>query len=242
MVYHRRRGRRGRRVKRRRPTLARKRTVRYKKNFMRKNMSVVPQLGIADSVFVKLRYVDRITTSTSGLTVVTPVQFRGNGPYDPAVATGGASCDYYDAYSGLYSSYICYASKIRVTLMQQSSTVTSNIVWGVTAAPSSISYSSATYPTVQAYKYTRSKITGTSSNGNTVQTIKYYMPANVVFGVPKRRISDNNVYASAIDSFPNTQWYWTLWSQCQDETSNISSIADVKITYYIKFYAPSFSF
>lgn len=232
---------RRRRVYRRKRTLATKSRPRYKRRYLRKNVTIVPQVGVADSMFCKLKYSTRAGMGT-GSTAVTICQIRGNGPYDPEVAIGGSQPDFWNTYSPNYRTYLCFASKVKVTYMQQSATATNNVIWGVTPAPSNYDYSTAIWPELQEYRYTKSRITGTSNNSGTVQTIKYYMHASSVFGIPKKRISMNNQYAGPIDGLPGNQWYWTVWSQCQDETTAVSGIVNIRVTYYIKFYDPNITF
>lgn len=232
---------RRRRVYGRKRSLAAKSRPRYKRRYMRKNTAIIPQIGFADSTFVKLKYATRAGMGT-GTTFVTAFQIRGNGPYDPEVVTGGGTPSYWSTYSPLYQTYICYASKIKVTYMQQSGTATNNVVWGVTPAASSYDYSTSIWSALQEYRYSRSRITGTANNSNTVQTIKYFMHTSTVFGVPKKRIAMNNQYAGPIAGLPGNQWYWTVWSQNQDQTTAVSGIVDIRITYYIKFYDPKQNF
>lgn len=87
-----------------------------------------------DRLRVPLKYDQRIVITSTVGALVTQI-YRGNSCYDPDYTGGGQQPVGFDQWSAFYASYMCYASKITVTAMPVSASI-SNTTFQMVMYPS----------------------------------------------------------------------------------------------------------
>lgn len=232
--FVRRRRRYARPIKRK---VVRRRT--YRRRIRGSSLTKVRPIGVADGVYVKLRWSGRGSGGANGVALEN-IQYRGNGPYDPAVAAGGTSCSFWGQYATLYKRYICFGSKIEVTFMGQGTINTYNIISAVYPASASESITETDILQILERRRVKYRIHGTSGSGDTIKRIKHYAKTKTIVGCTNGAVRDNeDRYGSSVTTVPQQEWYWNVLMQNQDEANNTAVAYIVRITYYCKFYNPA---
>lgn len=187
---------------------------------------------VPKTMFRKLKY--RIRAYLQ-LAAVTPIQYfimRGNGPFDPEAATGGASCYDWPTIQNLYSNYICTASKISCRFG-----ATSNLSNYRIYLKPTMSTASPTITTLDNQRNVKVKMLGTIS-GKPFLSMKYYMTSKRMIG--RSPLTDES-QLSFTNGLPGNQWYWLVAAENMDiqatqATDRVS--IDLTMTYYCKFTQP----
>lgn len=226
-------GRKNYRSSKKRPTKKPLKVAVYKPRPQYARPTYVTPLGQSPATYIKLKFSDVYTHSSNGVNLQND-QFRGNGTFDPQVAVGGGSCPYYSTYSSLYSRYVTYGSKIKVTFSNASS---QNVICAVYPAIAGAVLGTSVNDIIEQVNC-KSKTIANSAAGGNIKTISMYRSAANLFGVPRIAMDIDDSYSSSITSTPNRQFYWNVISQSTDQTTNSTVRARVDITYYVKFYRP----
>lgn len=228
-----------------------KKAYRPKKKFTRKfkrsggagyagDKMIYKGIGIADTFFTKLRYVENISL-TSGLgTEYKTYQYAGNDLYDPNITGTGVQPEYFDQICGantLYKRYVVMASKVSIRCCSQSDSFAGGNV-DIALTSSQQPYASTGWTSIDdqlGYKTTHSKSVTRYDNAG-VKWLTNFGKTKKVIDI--KDIKDNLIQLGAYyNASPTTIWYWIIGSQGMDRTSTSASVnLRVTVTYYVMFY------
>jgi len=180
--------------------------------------------GIAEQMFVKLKYVE-----TFSLTGAPSIQlFRGNDLFDPNYTGTGHQPYLSDQLGPLYQNFTVYASKIKI------SAGTDGVVDGrVLVRPTNSSATIANFDLSVERPDTKSCSFTPERRCN----INHYSTSKKILGVSD--IDDleyagrNNTTGPATS--PNQIWYWAV-STIGADGSSIVAVLNISITYYVKYW------
>jgi len=185
--------------------------------------------GFADSVSVRLNYVDNLIVSPGA--VYSSYVFRGNSCFDPDYTGTGHQPMYFDQYSEIYNKYRVLGCAIRVDLNNAS---TASALYFICFPSTDI----ATLTSVsQALEQGRAKSPKIVPLGQTMSSarIKEYCSTRKALGQTKVQVMDED-NAANIGATPNQVWYWNLFWESTDQNANVISHAIIKLTYYVQFF------
>lgn len=151
----------------------------------------------------------------------------GNSAFDPNHGSVGEQPAFFDQWAAFYNKYYVASSKIRVQIMNTSSTVP----FRFTILPSTSS-TLATTVDLMDLPYSKTKLVSgdIATWGN--RSMKHYMTANKVFGT--RTDQELNYQGNMSGSDPATEWYWALVAEALDGISDLNYHIQVQVTYYIR--------
>ena len=158
--------------------------------------------------------------------------FRGNGPYDPNQTGTGSQPVGYDNLATFYSSIGTVASRITITLMNNTQTVVQLALAPTLASNTVSSYEQLRY-FGKAVKLL--DLDGTSRGGRSHGKIIHTGVSVAVVGKPW-----DNDFSSLVTAVPYQQWYWTIAFQNSDQASNLSVNMQVTLEYDVVYSAPKF--
>lgn len=199
---------------------------------------LMPQ-GFPDSAVTKLRWSGSKNIPVNNGDDPAFIYIRGNGPYDPDVASGGYYPYYYDNYAALYDNYVCYASKIKVTFLGPVANADGQkVVFGVVpfvvpaTLPTTLRVNEVPYA---SHKYAQLNISSITPS------IKKYMTTQKIFGVSKTKVRDDDKFSALTNSnVPASEWRWAIYASRLAADPNLGAIAnvaiDIQVTYYVKFF------
>jgi hypothetical protein len=151
----------------------------------------LPGIGLPDRLRCKLKY---ISTSNFGNSPTPSAQvFRVNSLFDPDLTGTGHQPSFYDLLSGGYSKYIVLGTWAKVTLSNNSASVT----FTGTAVYSDNDASSQTEETLSESRYAMTAQLGLATGGASTRTLEFpYMPMWKLHGIPPAGLeSDPNMYS-----------------------------------------------
>ena len=188
--------------------------------------------GVADRIFVKLKYSTLITPADQTTGVVYEYVFRGNSLFDPDFTSAGAQPTYFDNYAALYNKYRVHKSKIRVESVTSPNNGASYITAiypsdGSSGLSSILDYMSSRYG-----KWKKSTITSAGS-----VTIKNSMSTKKKFGLTK--INQTEEVAALVNANPSEVWYWVIANDGSDNSATYRPSLAITVTYYAEFYDPT---
>jgi len=158
------------------------------------------------------------------------LQYRGNGPFDPEVASGGGQPRGYDQWTTKYQYQFTAASSFEATL--SSITPQAAIVAAMWPAEAGTATTGTPYADGErAY----ARFIQYENNSSGPRTMKSFMSTKKMFGSKSPRIDEPD-YASGVGALPATQWYWHISAQNLDLTNELYISTTVKLTYWITFY------
>lgn len=184
-------------------------------------------------LFAKLTYNDTGFTATPavGNSYLVQQAFRGNSIYDPDATGVGVQPYYYDTFAGVYSRYRVYASKISVYVFSTDEAGTSPqiktsiIPWPTSAGPT------YTAPDDVRVLFKCKQISWNQDRNDRKSTkLTNYAKTKQVF----ENLYDNDLWAN-IGSNPSTMWYWQLYFDTTNTSTETDIVYDVKIVYYVEF-------
>lgn len=214
----------------------RKLYLRRKKNYRKKNppirrssMRNRPSTSIIrspsslpDRMFVKLKYTDVFTLSSS--TSIASQIMRGNGMYDPDQSGVGHQPLGFDQWQSFYKKFYVIGSSCKAKLQ---GTTNSGIVM---LRPQLVTTTGTVISTELEKPRTRYALTQTG--GSNQDVLSGYMNTLRIFGRPKTEFGDLEFTGTMASSDPPQIWYWVIASQNADESSNFNVNVVVEVVYY----------
>jgi len=180
-------------------------------------------IGIPDTQFTVLRYVDLVsfTGSTASYT------FRANSLFDPDFTSAGHQPYYFDQYIASYEKYRVFKTHIKLRVTNASQTDVSEVV----LIPAS------QIPTITslslAREFPRSVCTGILPAFQTIPVeIGLSLKTSTVLGLQSKQIYDQD-YGAVFSSNPIELWYYTIY--CWGLTTN-NVLVDVEMLFECEFY------
>lgn len=219
-----RRQRRSRRTSRRGVRRRFKRASRNSAN-IRKMPILMP-----DRLRVPLKYTERLVATATTGAIVTNV-WRGNSCFDLDFTGTGVQPVGFDQWSAFYGSYIVYASKMIVTAMPVSGSIT-NTTFEMILYPSLATTAITDMDTAMSQRYSKHYF-GNLYIGH--MSIVNFMTTSKIEGeLPTVPFTEDN-YQAATTQNPTNQWYWQWAIQPTDRAT--TSVYDVffNITSFVEF-------
>lgn len=205
-----------------------KRRAKYQKARPSAMTTAMKGNGFADMVFAKLSYAEAIGMNPG--TTVFQYAFKGNSIYDPNQTGGGHQPLYHDQYIQVYSKYRVLASSIRVDVINSSGTSALFMVVNPNTTTSGFSTFTELYEQMRSGAPTIVPIAQRIS-----KVIKKYASTRQVCGLAKSQVYDDT-FAAASGADPNNVWYWNIFAESTDGTSDVVGTLVVKISYYVQFF------
>jgi len=186
------------------------------------NLSKGSSSGIPNRLFVKFKYSDTYTqTTTTGMNVR---QMRGNGLYDPDYSGVGHQPRLFDQFASLYNDYRVHAVKFRATF----GTTTSNVIYicGI-GYHGSLAQTPSDITELKESKACKSRI----ARSEKITTLTWYLPMTKIFGRSKATIQGEKDYAAGFGANPNVVGGLFTCIQNIDETTS----TDFKVMYELTY-------
>lgn len=224
-------GRKRRAPRRRARGRTRRRAFRRKRDRASKLVIRSP-FGISDTAFVRLSYQDVGQIALSGGTN-NAVDYYGNSCAQPVVANSAKLVSYFNEWSNFYKQAIVYSSKIEVTVVDLSGSTASG--WFIAVVPINSTFTPLSI--ASAMVQPRSKYMFVQEGSGRPSKIKHYMSTAQVWGVSKRRVTDDPEFSHlmATTSIPTSAWFWNVFISPGVATGfSAFGILSVRLTYYIK--------
>lgn len=202
-----------------------------KPTYMRASPLVFP-----DMAYTKLKFIENFNFSSPGQSR----DYRGNGPFDPRVASGGQFPIAYLNWANIYNKVLCFGSKIRVMAINNTTTPGAANCQ-ISLVPINSGYTGAlTALEVACQPYSRTRYI-TVQNGAGPTILKSYMSTKKFFGIKGEL--DLTDYSSVTSTTPTNQFYWRVQCDPVDGLTNPDCWFQVQITYYLRFFerVPSYS-
>lgn len=187
---------------------------------------------IADRYYTKLSYISHQNiTSTGGISVL---DFRGNGPFDPEVAVGGGQPFGFDQLSALYNQVLVFGSKILINCsVYNAAAPQSNKNDMVFTLRPSRDLTPATDVDIEwGNPYGQMKVLGAYKP----TVFKSFMSTAKIYGVPPKKVTDEEDFSSSIGALPANGWVWHFSTISADGTTTTIAHLRIRITYYCCFY------
>lgn len=170
-------------------------------------------------------------------------KFRGNGAADPTDGASSLQPYYWDQVSPQYLRYICYGSKIRLTISPRDEISDEPLDFVLIPAIFSASIDTFTSVDVRAIREHPGRIIRSlqfpTAGGRSVVITKYHSTRYMMSAPPQAVSEPNGVYSAATPTaVPASQWKWNLFAlNATDNLTGLtqSVIVRVEITYYVKF-------
>jgi hypothetical protein len=182
-----------------------------------------PETGIPDRIRATLSYSDVYALSGTNTALYT---YRGNGCFDPRVATGGGQPHYFDQMMGLYQQFFVRRAKIEVQIVNRTNDTLGVCVFANSEATGVTSY----YEAIEQ-----------ENNGvNTlIQPAQGEVKKLVVFETTESALalpaSDSTVWGTnAAD--PANQWYFIVFVENITQAATTTGIFVCKIYYDVEFF------
>lgn len=188
--------------------------------------------GMPKKVNVKLRYTYAYKPTNITTTLDTNV-IRGNSIFDPEAAIGGGQPLAADQFSAFYNRYRVNGSSVKLHCVSNDSTVGSAPVVGLYPQVTNTSPADLQEAMQQdGCKYRVLGVAGGSSNA----IIKAYRSTPRMLGINKQTARSKDSLSALVSADPDDQWYWRIFFQAANETTDTSGIIWVTVTYYVTFY------
>lgn len=190
----------------------------------------------SDNTFVLLKYDEIVTLSETAIN--SRYAFRGNDVFDPNFTGTGRQPEGFDKYcaaGGLYTNFRVYGSKIKVTWVNQSSSIDVNVLVYPTNTTQTTDLQ-VSWPGFNSIPYAKWKFLGATVHGEgTIKEMTTYMSTYKMTGNPGWKFDDLYVGTYANAPSANGTWWWVLQA-VPDASAVINVKAYVEITYYVKFF------
>lgn len=161
-----------------------------------------------------------------------------NSPYDPIVATGGGVCSGFSQWAGIYTKYHCSGCKVSIQGI-----CTSNNTNGLRMGMHAIGSAESQPADVEVFDWL------SETKGGVSKMIPYYVTGqdfnkyffkkyfNVKWVEGKKYLEADN-YDGLTNGDPSLQPTIYVGAGYQNSSGNFSLNYDIKIVYYVTFYAP----
>lgn len=184
-----------------------------------------------DAMVVKLKY----STSYRITSALFEKTFRGNGLYDPDQSGVGHQPLGFDQWMAFYTRYRVYASRIKVTILNNNDNSTNpnnNVTCVVLPTLSSLAITSDE----QGDELMESKTDDAGkSTGPAEDKLENYMVTAKMFGVPDIRY--DNLNSGSDSSDPSYVWFWkVITNSTEGALVNQNTFVNVLIEYTAEFF------
>lgn len=210
-----------------RRTLRRLNRKKFKKYPLGRRIQSYGLTGVPDSMFVKMKYVDAITLSSS-LSVPGFHLFRGNDIFDPDY-TGVGHQPYLSAQWGpFYQKYNVFASKITVK-------ATASKNGKILVRPTTVNTTGSDFNLAVERPESKNCFLGNDKPC----LIKHYQTTRQATGTGN---PDDDLFHGSMDpggpgTGPATTWYWAIYAEDVPGTATLDIDCQVEIVYYVKLWS-----
>jgi len=185
--------------------------------------------GFADTLFVQLNYVESLNLSNGSPRI--QYTFRGNSLFDPDYTGTGHQPMYFDQYAAIYQRYRVLGSSIRVDCINAQ---------GLSACyfimfPNTEIATLTSIPLALEQSRARAANIMPIAGGGPAARYQQYCSTRKACGLTKGEFYDDT-YSSTVGNNPNQIWYWNLFWETTDSSSDVTVNAIVKLVYYVQFY------
>lgn len=205
----------------------------YQRKYRKRNqnkavISRMPGSGFADSLYVKLNYVDNLNLTDN----VPRLQytFRGNSLFDPDYTGTGHQPMYFDQYAAIYNVYRVTGCSITVDCINAQGLSGCYFVCFPNTEIGTLTSVSLALEQSKARSAHILPIAG----GGPAFTYKQYCSTREACGLIKGELNDDSLSAT-VGNNPTQVWYWNLFWNTTDNASDCTVNAIVKLTYYVQF-------
>lgn len=173
-----------------------------------------------------MNYADTITLSST----ITPAyhQFRLNSLFDPDYTAVGHQPLYYDQLALLYKNYRVHAAKIDVSFVNATDATAALVGYSVKPNTSA----SATFDDMKEQPLCAARHIASDAAGPASTVFRRYFKLSKIFG---EALTDNNYQADTTNN-PSSVAYFTIYSQCADESTSQTVIAYVHLSFYCEWF------
>lgn len=197
---------------------------RRRKRFANPSVMVSRSLIVPDQLRTRLRYTVSIQL---GGAVDTFYSIRGNALHDcNYTISGNQQPAGFDQLATLYNRYTVSGSSAKVSALS----VNGSTAQLITLLPIPESNYLTNALTAKEQQYSKSRLTGFTSNGGPVY-LSSYMSTKKIRG---DRYLDSN-YQALITQNPNKMWYWQLYCSAMDGVTPSEADGLFEVTYYVTF-------
>lgn len=232
MPFKRKYGAKTRRKVGRSSTFAKRKNTRRprRKAMARPSRSIIRQpSGTADSLYVKLRYTQTDSFTTTGGISVYNV-YHGNSIYDPNYTGGGTQPYFFDQWATLYGKYTVVGSSIRSRMFNNGAVA---MPLEVTVVPSTDGTGYGSQLLISEQPYATNKQGQVST---VAPIIKKYMSTAKILGIHRSQVYDDPACSAAVTTDPATPWFWHVFASPMDNSTTMTILVRTTLTYYVRFF------
>lgn len=184
-----------------------------------------------DRMFLKLKYTQQVAnTHAAGATSF--YEWRGNSIFDPDLTGTGHKPFASNQWTNFYSQYCVHGSSIKVQAIITTNTFAAMNI-AVIPLPQALNPSAGDLATpIEEMNYVKYKLFNTYNQDKSL--IKHYMSTTKMAGYSPKDIQYDSTLRAAIGANPSAQWTWQVYLQPADESTAISTVTYVTITYYVE--------
>lgn len=159
------------------------------------------------------------------------VAFTGNGLFNPSLGAGSGQPIFFSQLMDLYTNFVVSGSRIKVRLTSNGvSALSANgravvLPQTVSSALSTQGYTLEEQPLAQCFEYN-------SNYSGTIQR-KFYCPSKVM--IREFSMTEPTCYGDGAND-PASMWYWGIYVESLDDTTNLALAIEVKIEYDAEFF------
>lgn len=212
------------------------RTIRFGKkgnSMKRPTVKLLRSPLMADRLFVKLKYVQRIPlVITSGATDIQ--YFRANSMYDPDYSGAGVQPTGFDQYMTFYQRWRVHASSCKLQVSSIGTTAPAQN-FQIVMTPETAVANYTDIDSASASVYAKQLLFNINTN---VNTIKLFSTTRKQFGLNKETVAtENDFTGDASNDLPAAnQWWWAIYVNVPDRTSTGTLYGFFTVTYFCEFY------
>jgi len=188
------------------------------------SISVGPAV-VPDRVVVNLKYTTILSRSPG--TATDEYIFTGNGPFDPDVTGTGGQPVGYDQWCNFYGRQLTLSSKIRIKVIDNSSTT--NVA--ICVFPTDTTGGVSTFVDAASQPYSRWQI-ATFSGGMSKLSINNSISTSKIWG---KNCHYDDLFTSTTGSVPSNLWYWVINADASPGSAAVYTLY-VEVIYRILFF------
>lgn len=157
--------------------------------------------------------------------------FRGTSPWDPRVAAGGLSAEYFDQLALVYQTYRVTRSRCSVKF---ANSATAGVPFTVIVAPMNVDPGSPTTTTIISWAnnaYGKKKLIGYTATG----VLNSQMDTQRMYGSEAVLTDDN--FSSLVTTNPANNWFWCVGAYLNASLTATGALyLDIGVEYDVQFY------
>lgn len=187
--------------------------------------------GVADALYVKLKYTQLFSLTTGLAGQHTEYVFRGNSLFDPDQTGTGLQPYFFDQWASFFTNYTVFGSTAKLVAYPTNGGSYVGIRYGLVPSLSSTNYNSIEH--VMEQPYSRHRTTQINSMSN--KPIKQYISTSKMFGLPKIATAVQSEFNPLTTASPSSQWYWHVFMNEISGASSVGAVFEFSIIYYCRF-------